>query len=149
MNQSIIDGRIHYRSTHKIQHINTDHQDNRFRQSYNCAPVEFGFRRQFESSFAEDATHTLLVAARHQQALFGLVGRGVDEVQEAPLMSSGLTIARHTLHRSEEHTSELQSRVELVCRLLLEKKKGNGAANHADTSDELTLAGGGTTKRPR
>src|SRR6266576_6350875 len=26
-------------------------------------------------------------------------------------------------HRSEEHTSELQSRRELVCRLLLEKKK--------------------------
>src|SRR5438105_6129294 len=26
-------------------------------------------------------------------------------------------------HRSEEHTSELQSRVDLVCRLLLEKKK--------------------------
>src|SRR5690554_7505901 len=27
------------------------------------------------------------------------------------------------LHRSEEHTSELQSRPHLVCRLLLEKKK--------------------------
>src|SRR5438105_7843695 len=27
--------------------------------------------------------------------------------------------------RSEEHTSELQSRVDLVCRLLLEKKKIN------------------------
>src|SRR5207249_8729998 len=27
--------------------------------------------------------------------------------------------------RSEEHTSELQSRFELVCRLLLEKKKNN------------------------
>src|SRR6202043_4294548 len=27
--------------------------------------------------------------------------------------------------RSEEHTSELQSRPHLVCRLLLEKKKGN------------------------
>src|SRR5438105_11624677 len=27
------------------------------------------------------------------------------------------------LSRSEEHTSELQSRVDLVCRLLLEKKK--------------------------
>src|SRR6266849_9540213 len=26
-------------------------------------------------------------------------------------------------YRSEEHTSELQSRVDLVCRLLLEKKK--------------------------
>src|SRR5207247_5098792 len=29
---------------------------------------------------------------------------------------------RHALKRSEEHTSELQSRVDLVCRLLLEKK---------------------------
>src|SRR3712207_8296966 len=29
------------------------------------------------------------------------------------------------LHRSEEHTSELQSRQYLVCRLLLEKKKTN------------------------
>src|SRR5690606_40331790 len=28
--------------------------------------------------------------------------------------------------RSEEHTSELQSRENLVCRLLLEKKKPNG-----------------------
>src|SRR3712207_8663529 len=32
---------------------------------------------------------------------------------------------RNTLHRSEEHTSELQSRQYLVCRLLLEKKKNN------------------------
>src|SRR5438477_12174728 len=30
--------------------------------------------------------------------------------------------------RSEEHTSELQSHVNLVCRLLLEKKKKPGAA---------------------
>src|SRR2546422_7799896 len=29
----------------------------------------------------------------------------------------------HDLWRSEEHTSELQSRLHLVCRLLLEKKK--------------------------
>src|SRR2546422_5595539 len=31
--------------------------------------------------------------------------------------------------RSEEHTSELQSRLHLVCRLLLEKKKKQGAVN--------------------
>src|SRR3989475_3614214 len=31
--------------------------------------------------------------------------------------------ARHQRHRSEEHTSELQSQSNLVCRLLLEKKK--------------------------
>src|SRR2546422_8562674 len=30
---------------------------------------------------------------------------------------------RHRAPRSEEHTSELQSRLHLVCRLLLEKKK--------------------------
>src|SRR5204863_9615513 len=34
-------------------------------------------------------------------------------------------------HRSEEHTSELQSRRDLVCRLLLEKK------NHATNSHDL------------
>src|SRR5947207_11642692 len=33
--------------------------------------------------------------------------------------------ARVVLHRSEEHTSELQSHSDLVCRLLLEKKKSN------------------------
>src|SRR5256884_9192774 len=32
-------------------------------------------------------------------------------------------IAAPLLNRSEEHTSELQSRLHLVCRLLLEKKK--------------------------
>src|SRR2546422_3269635 len=40
------------------------------------------------------------------------------------------------LSRSEEHTSELQSRLHLVCRLLLEKKK-----NHTQhiTSDDPNL----------
>src|SRR5260370_32673813 len=32
---------------------------------------------------------------------------------------------RFNTHRSEEHTSELQSHLNLVCRLLLEKKKNN------------------------
>src|SRR5215203_7345057 len=36
-----------------------------------------------------------------------------------------------SMSRSEEHTSELQSRQYLVCRLLLEKKKKN---NHTYTS---------------
>src|SRR2546429_6020347 len=35
------------------------------------------------------------------------------------------TAARKRAGRSEEHTSELQSRLHLVCRLLLEKKKKN------------------------
>src|SRR2546422_4990376 len=34
--------------------------------------------------------------------------------------------------RSEEHTSELQSRLHLVCRLLLEKKKKKNTNNYSD-----------------
>src|SRR6266536_5283980 len=40
------------------------------------------------------------------------------EARVGDLRQAGLDAAR-----SEEHTSELQSRVDLVCRLLLEKKK--------------------------
>src|SRR3989442_2899556 len=36
------------------------------------------------------------------------------------------------LRRSEEHTSELQSRPHLVCRLLLEKKKKNSTQGTVD-----------------
>src|SRR2546430_8584169 len=35
------------------------------------------------------------------------------------------SVSLHDGHRSEEHTSELQSQSNLVCRLLLEKKKKN------------------------
>src|SRR5438874_5553392 len=36
---------------------------------------------------------------------------------------------KHGTRRSEEHTSELQSRRDLVCRLLLEKKKKTATAS--------------------
>src|ERR1035437_1443305 len=41
----------------------------------------------------------------------------------APAGISATAFLSATRHRSEEHTSELQSRQYLVCRLLLEKKK--------------------------
>src|SRR5437868_15518378 len=46
---------------------------------------------------------------------------------------------RPELRRSEEHTSELQSRFDLVCRLLLEKKNLH-AASRRDGTPETTLA---------
>src|SRR3712207_8350230 len=52
----------------------------------------------------------------HQDALNRL------NVYPVPDGDTGTNMAR-TLDRSEEHTSELQSRQYLVCRLLLEKKK--------------------------
>src|SRR5256884_1444356 len=45
--------------------------------------------------------------------------------------------------RSEEHTSELQSRLHLVCRLLLEKKKRQAHGDvRVNVFDSLTLADG-------
>src|SRR2546429_4208373 len=44
---------------------------------------------------------------------------------EKPSDTCYQTALQHKAIRSEEHTSELQSRLHLVCRLLLEKKKQN------------------------
>src|SRR5436309_9864748 len=50
-----------------------------------------------------------------------VVGRELE--QGRALQRGILATAERFLERSEEHTSELQSRENLVCRLLLEKKK--------------------------
>src|SRR5260370_32637320 len=49
-------------------------------------------------------------------------------------------IRKDLAHRSEEHTSELQSHLNLVCRLLLEKKK---IVNAVDNQDRITYTVGG------
>src|SRR3712207_8469032 len=67
-----------------------------------------------------------------------LADEGVQGVPEDPVRHHRLgrrgRPERHRPHlrgarRSEEHTSELQSRQYLVCRLLLEKKKKNKKSN--------------------
>src|SRR5206468_8974963 len=59
------------------------------------------------------------------------------EFRGPSLDASGIVVdigrAAHAL-RSEEHTSELQSRSDLVCRLLLEKKKKTAVATSTTTS---------------
>src|SRR3712207_8014691 len=49
--------------------------------------------------------------------------RGLWSEIPADLGAAGARLLRSAPERSEEHTSELQSRQYLVCRLLLEKKK--------------------------
>src|SRR3989442_4301364 len=52
-----------------------------------------------------------------------------------------LEIAYHdTGYRSEEHTSELQSRPHLVCRLLLEKKKNIHCTQQANSTRATSSA---------
>src|SRR5699024_12232735 len=52
-----------------------------------------------------------------------LVPFSVSNLYSRTFSSSSLYVIR-----SEEHTSELQSRFDLVCRLLLEKKKSHSAS---------------------
>src|SRR5687768_18304211 len=58
------------------------------------------------------------------------INRHVEDLAQQHLDQFALLI-RILEVRSEEHTSELQSRLHLVCRLLLEKKKTNVAHNIA------------------
>src|SRR5438046_10604381 len=51
--------------------------------------------------------------------------RGLAERVRGRVPDGGAAETRRALGRSEEHTSELQSLTNLVCRLLLEKKKKN------------------------
>src|SRR3712207_7012799 len=53
----------------------------------------------------------------------GVVGPPGLDVAVQPALDVGSVHGLLQLRRSEEHTSELQSRQYLVCRLLLEKKK--------------------------
>src|SRR5690606_41748529 len=55
----------------------------------------------------------------------GVRGRRCGLVLEARRRAAASASIRAGRCRSEEHTSELQSRENLVCRLLLEKKKKN------------------------
>src|SRR5260370_13423218 len=65
----------------------------------------------------------------------------VEVVSENEIAEGDQVAVRWTMHgthtRSEEHTSELQSHLNLVCRLLLEKKKKNNI--HKLESDSIAV----------
>src|SRR5690625_6670793 len=67
-------------------------------------------------TFPRTATFTTLGA----DARF--IGRVPDLLRGGAILSLIIALAGPRTGRSEEHTSELQSRGHLVCRLLLEKK---------------------------
>src|SRR5437867_8577936 len=64
----------------------------------------------------EKPTHPASIASR-TQTLIAATSSSVAGVKRSPITASRID------PRSEEHTSELQSPYDLVCRLLLEKKK--------------------------
>src|SRR5690606_3812189 len=87
---------------------------------------------------ADDLHHASLLAnrlaERYAEAVAQLLDTAGTEARHIKALGAHGQTVRHnpaagyTLQRSEEHTSELQSRENLVCRLLLEKKKQNTSA---------------------
>src|SRR5690625_7068431 len=72
------------------------------------------------SAFMPSQEEALANASEQTQLLLG----GPAEIVQHHLGGLDLLVIQAaSLQRSEEHTSELQSRGHLVCRLLLEKKK--------------------------
>src|SRR5690606_14815700 len=81
----------------------------------------------------QPAVEVVVVRKRlHQRVVcgidvIGVSGQGYPAERPLALAKKGAYVGRHKPgkreRRSEEHTSELQSRENLVCRLLLEKKK--------------------------
>src|SRR6267142_6652125 len=79
--------------------------------------------------FNDTATTEIYTLSLHDALPISLTcsSRGlVDQMRHAP----------DRLTRSEEHTSELQSHVNIVCRLLLEKKKKIGHVHVVNESNE-------------
>src|SRR5437016_8392161 len=65
-----------------------------------------------------------------RSALPGIRRDAVRQVRQGPFPGPHLGGRSGLQHRSEEHTSELQSLTNLVCRLLLEKKKKKKINTH-------------------
>src|SRR5438445_6914011 len=80
---------------------------------------------------------TLFRSPLSLQRLQAGLGRGVG-LFRIPL-GLGLSLGAFLDGRSEEHTSELQSRQYLVCRLLLEKKKNKQNKHTESTISSSTL----------
>src|SRR2546430_12719089 len=73
---------------------------------------------------------------------YGQARRRRSGFQHDPITASAVQMVWHAAERSEEHTSELQSQSNLVCRLLLEKiiSSTSPAITVANTAARLTSA---------
>src|SRR5438034_4782117 len=76
-------------------------------------------------------------AARERHWLGGTI-RGLVALLLLALAALAATLTVGLHGRSEEHTSELQSHSDLVCRLLLEKKKNIKTLRNNDTQARAT-----------
>src|SRR5256885_10404566 len=110
----------------------------------------FPYTTLFRSEFLKVAETTGL-ATTLSRAVLGGLGEDfarLSAAADADVRLSFGALRHHVLHedfRSEEHTSELQSPCNLVCRLLLEKKNNNipNPAEAVPSLDSVAMAKSG------
>src|SRR5207249_11242522 len=72
---------------------------------------------------SDTAAAEIYTLSLHDALPISSATRAANSAEVPPMMMPPMSVRRAL--RSEEHTSELQSRFDLVCRLLLEKKNEN------------------------
>src|SRR2546422_6424285 len=88
----------------------------------------FPYTTLFRSEQLLDRLHRRDVDAREALVELDVIQQDLAVDLGVPCQMVGESLGgrdERSAERSEEHTSELQSRLHLVCRLLLEKKKKN------------------------
>src|SRR5438876_5714846 len=85
--------------------------------------------------FNDTATTEIYTLSLHDALPVSSVAGLLVPVAVSPRTPGSLLVIRSS--RSEEHTSELQSPVHLVCRLLLEKKKNTTTTQHKRTYQHI------------
>src|SRR5206468_12115818 len=104
----------------------------------------FSFNATSTTQFYTLSLHDALPISEFKAKCFAILDKVEGTGEPVTILKRGRPVARllppvpaeaaGRLARSEEHTSELQSRSDLVCRLLLEKKN-NKRGGRAITSD--------------
>src|SRR5690625_6297675 len=91
---------------------------------FSCREDRLTHHKEWGAFFEENDVDGCVMWNNLNEATFGVYGFGAIQKRLVPAETFHIVLALAGLEtRSEEHTSELQSRGHLVCRLLLEKKK--------------------------
>src|SRR6266540_5670109 len=100
------------------------------RPGAHASSVYWPRRRPVKMNWPAALVRTVWSSSTSLTEAFGTIAGGVVSRTTPPMATSSSTAGRcvvpyslMSVVRSEEHTSELQSHHDLVCRLLLEKKK--------------------------
>src|SRR5688572_12829294 len=108
---------------HLEKEFKLSHEDIANRVGKNRSTIANTVRLLEASAAVKQALVNRQISGGHARAMLKLSAKAQDELLNKIILLDLSVRTTEMLARSEEHTSELQSQSNLVCRLLLEKKK--------------------------